>query len=160
MHALPRMISLEAIFVALLGVQLLVIAGHDWITVPGWNHARSVQAAIGRRKLAWATAINAMFPAAALLAALWFWQAPKPLAVRGYWVAYATITVGSAIAMWWLPYFFGTSRDSRPLYRKMYDGTRHVLPERNGDPGPNAAHLVFHGLFLATLAGAVAMFAK
>lgn len=142
---------LELIFVCLLGLQLIVIAGHDWITVPGWNHAHQVQAVVGRRKLAWATAINALFPAGAFAAALWYFHAPKPEFVRQYWFAYTAITVLSAFLMWWLPYFFESRRTTKEDYDRMYAGTRHVLPSRHGHRGPNAVHLGFHLLFLTTL---------
>jgi hypothetical protein len=143
--------SIEIIFAGLIALQFLIIAAHDWINVPGWIHGSQVQAVVGRRKLAWGTLMNVAFPGTALAYAIWFFHEHKPVFVLNYWVIYTAITVTSALFMWWVPYFFGSSAKRAEEYRKMYAGTRHVLPIRKGDPGPNLVHLAFHGLFLSTL---------
>jgi hypothetical protein len=142
---------IEIVFAGLIALQFLIIAAHDWIDVPGWIHGRQVQAVVGQRKLAWGTLVNVAFPGTALVYAIWFFHEPKPFFVLNYWVIYTAITVTGAFLMWWVPYLFGSSAKHAEEYRKMYAGTRHVLPIRKGDPGPNLVHLAFHGLFLSTL---------
>jgi hypothetical protein len=149
--------SIETIFAGLIALQFIIIAAHDWIDVPGWIHGSQVQSVVGRRKLAWATLVTVAFPGTALAYALWFFHEPKPAFVLNYWVGYTAITVATAFFMWWIPYLFGSSPQRAEEYQKMYAGTRHVLPARKGDPGPNVVHLAFHGLFLATLVLALAL---
>jgi hypothetical protein len=149
--------SIEALFAGLIALQFLIIAAHDWVDVRGWIHGSQVQAVVGRWKLAWATLVNVAFPGTAFAYAIWFFHKPKPAFVLNYWVIYTAITVTGAFFMWWGPYFFGSSPTRAEEYQKMYAGTRHVLPVRKGDPGPNLAHLVFHGLFLTTLVLAIAL---
>src|SRR5262249_51453251 len=141
---------MEAVFAFAITLQFLVIVAHDWIDVPGWNHGRQVQAVVGRRKLAIATAINAVFPGTAVAFAWLFWESPKPWYVTDYWLAYCAITLGSAIAMWYVPYLFGTSEEVKRQYGAMYAGTRQALPARGDNPRPNLLHVGFHVLFVAT----------
>jgi hypothetical protein len=75
----------------------------------------------------------------------------------GYWAIYCAVTVGSAIAMWWLPYFFGTKEETKRLYAAMYAGTKQLLPTRGDNPRPNALHLFFHALFILNLALALCL---
>jgi hypothetical protein len=147
----------ETAFTALIALQFAVIVSHDWIDIRGWNHGSQVQQVVGRRKLAIATAINAIFPGAALALALWFWRAPKPELAMDYWILYCGVTVASAIFMWYVPYFLGANETTRREYTGMYAGTRQVLPARGDNPRPNLLHIGFHALFLATLALAIAI---
>ena len=141
---------MNLLFTCLIIVQFVVVVAHDWIDIPGIVCGSQVQAVIGRRKMAWATVINALFPGFAVALALRFFHAPKPHYALWYWLVYTGITVASAFFMWWVPYLFGGSAENRGLYRKMYAGTWFVLPERQGDRGPNLLHLCFHALFLTT----------
>lgn len=129
-----------------------MVVSHDWLEIPGWTHGRQVQAVVGRDKLLAATLINAIFPGVAAAFAIAFWKAPKPWYVTDYWVLYCAITVLSALAMWYVPYFFGTSERTRREYAAMYAGTVNWLPPRGDNPRPNALHIAFHVLFLANLA--------
>jgi hypothetical protein len=61
------------------------------------------------------------------------------------------VTVASAIAMWYVPYYFGTTEQRKRDYAKMYAGTLQVLPARGDNPCPNLLHLCFHALFLINL---------
>jgi|SRR5581483_6013473 len=149
---------MELLFTFLIIVQFAVVAAHDWIDIPGLVCGSQVQATIGRRKLAWATVINSLFPGFAVALSIRFLHVPKPDYALRYWLFYTLITMVSAIAMWWVPYLFGASAKHRELYGKMYAGTRFVLPVRRGDRGPNLTHLCFHVLFLSTFLLALAQF--
>jgi hypothetical protein len=140
-----------AVFAPLLTLQALLVAGHDLVNVPGWAHGRQVRAVLGARKFWSATVVNAVFPAIALRYALRFWRIPPPPHVASYWAIYCAITVGFAVTMWWLPYFFGTDAKNRKLYLAMYAGTKHVLPARGDNPRPNLLHVCFHALFAINL---------
>ena len=142
---------LQIVLAITLTVQLLIIALHDLIDIRGWVHGSQVQQVIGRRKVLWATAINSLFPglAAGLAIAALFGPIPH-FAVR-YSVIYCAMTVVSAIAMWYVPYWLGTDEKTRREYREMYAGTRHLLPARADNPRPNLAHLCFHLIFLVNL---------
>ena len=109
------------------------------------------------RKVFWANAINSLFPglAAAFGIAALFGPIPH-FAVR-YIIIYCAITVLSAIAMWYVPYWMGTDEKSRREYQAMYAGTRHLLPARGDNPRPDLAHLCFHLLFVINLCLALAI---
>ena len=57
----------------------------------------------------------------------------------------------SAIAMWYIPNFFGGGEEHKRMYSQMYEGTHHILPVRGDDPGPNVFHIILHVLFASTL---------
>jgi hypothetical protein len=135
----------------LLTLQCVLIVTHDLVDIRGWHHGSQVRAAVGPRKFWIGTLINAVFPRVALFYALRFWGAAVPGYVASYWAGYCAVTVIFAIAMWWLPYFFGAKDGTKRLYAAMYAGTRHVLPPRGDNPRPNLLHLVFHALFLLNL---------
>jgi hypothetical protein len=141
----------------LITLQFVVVVMHDWVEIPGWSHGRQVQAAIGRRKLALATLINATFPATALALAVAFWNRPTPSFATTYWVVYCAVTLGSAIAMWYIPYLFGAPETTRLLYSRMYANTRQALPARGDNPRPNLLHVCFHVLFVVTFLLALAV---
>jgi hypothetical protein len=141
----------------LLLMQFVVVAVHDLIDIPGWVHGSQVKAVVGRSKFILGTLSTAIFPALAAGFAVYFWSRPKPAYVYSYWMWYCAITVISAIAMWWIPYFFGASEETRRMYTDMYKGTRQVLPVRGDNPRPNVFHLYLHVLFVATLALAVVL---
>ena len=96
--------------------------------------------------------VNAVFPGVAVALAVYFWNGPKPGFVSNYWVIYCAITLASAIAMWYLPYFLGATQECKNDYARMYAGTKHVLPPRGDNPRPNLLHVCFHVLFVVTFA--------
>jgi hypothetical protein len=142
---------IQALFAALITLQFLVIAFHDWLHIPGWTHGRQVHAALGSVKMWVASLINSLFPGLAAFYALYYWHRPKPGFVLTYWIIYCTVTVFGAITAWWIPYFRGTDEKTKDLYAKMYAGTRQILPPHGENPRPNLLHLYFHALFLSTL---------
>jgi len=148
---------METTFGLLIALQFLLVVLHDWLEIPGWTHSRQVQAVVGRKRLMIATAINAIFPGMAVALAILFWRAPKPSAVTNYWLLYCSITVASAVMMWYLPYFFGASENTKRQYAQMYEGTRQILPPRKDHPRPNLLHICFHVLFLVNLWLAIAL---
>src|SRR5580698_456213 len=121
----------------LLLLQFVVIALHDVIDIPGWVHGSQVRAVVGEKKFVLGTLSTVIFPALAAGFAVYFWSRPKPVYVYSYWMWYCGITVASAIAMWWIPYFFGASEETRRMYAEMYKDTRQVLPARGDNPRPN-----------------------
>lgn len=76
-----------------------------------------------------------------------FWHRPRPWFVTDYWLVYCAVTVASAIAMWYVPYFFGATEKQKRDYSGMYAGTRQVLPARGENPRPNLLHVCSHILF-------------
>jgi hypothetical protein len=148
---------IEILFTGLITMQFVLIVLHDWVNIPGWAHGSQVQAVVGRRKLWLATVINAIFPGLAVAFALYFWNKPKPHFATNYWIAYCAVTLASAIAMWYVPYFTGAAEQTKRDYARMYSGTRHVLPPRGDNPRPNLLHLCFHVLFVINLFLALAV---
>ena len=144
--------TLSALLPVLISLQFFAIVLHDLVDIRGWTHGSQVRAAIGARKFWAATLLNAMFPGLAFAFALRFRTAPVPGFVASYWAVYCGITVLSAIAMWWLPYFFGAKEETRRRYAAMYHGTKQVLPARGDNPRPNLLHLFFHALFVLNFA--------
>lgn len=138
---------IQILFTCLITLQFAVVAAHDLVDIPGWTHGSQVQSIIGRRKVWLATLVNALFPGLAAGYAFYFWNRPKPGFVSDYWLIYCGITLVAAIAMWYVPYFFGATEERKQCYSKMYAGTRQVLPSRGDNPRPNLLHLCFHILF-------------
>jgi hypothetical protein len=151
------MAEMQSTFTFVITLQFLAVVFHDWVDIPGWTTGRQVQAVVGRRRLLIATAINAMFPGLAVALALWFWNTPTPAGVVNYWIIYCTVTLGSAVVMWYVPYFFGASAQQSQDYDRMYAGTHHILPPRGDNPRPNVTHIGFHALFVVSLILAVAL---
>jgi hypothetical protein len=152
-----REVVMIRIFGALIVIQFVVVVLHDWLDIPGWNHGSQVQAAIGRRTLLIATIINGVFPATAVVFVLLYSASPRPSFVTSYWLIYCAVTVISAVAMWYVPYFFGASPEKKKLYSAMYARTRQTLPAHGDNPRPNLLHVFFHLLFVATLGLAIAL---
>jgi hypothetical protein len=148
---------MQALFSVLIILQFAAIAVHDLIDIPGWVHGSQVKAVVGRKKLIVATLSTVIFPAIAAAFAIFYWSRPKPVFVLRYWIVYCAITVISAVAMWYVPYFFGASDRTRDEYKRMYEGTRHILPARGDNPRPNIFHIVLHGLFASTLILAIVL---
>jgi len=147
-------------FTCLIALQFLVILCHDLIEVPGWTHTSQMRSALGRRKLWLATIVNSIFPGLAVAFAFRYWNRPKPQFVGRYWLIYCAITVASAIAMWYLPYFLGASAEKKEEYQRFYVGTHQILPPRGDNPRPNLLHLLFHILFLSTFFLALAIYQR
>jgi hypothetical protein len=143
--------KIQTLFTWLITVQFVVVAVHDLVDIPGWTHGSQVQALVGRRKMWLVTLVNAIFPGVAAAFAFYYWNRPKPGFVMDYWVIYCAVTVASAIAMWYVPYVFGTTEERKRDYARMYAGTRQVLSARGDNPRPNLLHLCFHALFAITL---------
>ena len=143
---------IETTFTVLVCLQFLVVGLHDWLEIPGWTHGHQVQSAIGRNKMVIGTLVNGILPGLAAVYALYYWHRPKPAFVLNYWIIYCAVVVMGAISSWWIPYFRGTDEKTKELYRKMYAGTRQVLPPRGDNPRHNLLHLCFHGLGLINLA--------
>ena len=139
------------IFSVLIVVQFLMVVLHDLVTIPGWLTGNQVRAVVGRTKFYLGTAINAVFPGIAAGFVLWFWSRPKPAYIYRYWAVYCAVTMLSAVAMWYVPYLFGASAETKSQYAEMYRGTIQVLPPRGENPRPNLFHLLLHVLFAATL---------
>jgi len=142
---------MELLFTCLIAAQFVVIVSHDLVDIPGWTHGSQVRSVVGARKLWLATLINAVFPGVAVGLAIAFWNRSKPGFVFDYWSIYCAITLASAVAMWYVPYFFGATEEKKVEYSRMYAGTRQVLPARGGNPRPNLLHLCFHVLFVINL---------
>jgi uncharacterized membrane protein len=142
---------MQVLFSVLLMLQCVVIVAHDMVDIPGWVPGRQVREVVGQTKFLVGTAVNAIFPVLAVVFAIYFRSRPKPAFVYSYWAWYCGITVASAIAMWWIPYFFGAKEETRRMYTEMYRGTRQLLPARGDNPRPNVFHLMLHVLLASTL---------
>jgi hypothetical protein len=137
-------------FAYLIILQFVLVTFHDLIDIPGWTHGSQVQAMIGRRKLWLVTFVNGLFPGLAAAWAIYFWRRPHPAFVSNYWLIYCVVTLASAVGMWYVPYFLGTTQERKREYLQMYAGTRQVLPARGDNPRPNLLHICFHALFVVT----------
>jgi hypothetical protein len=139
---------IQTLFACLITLQFVVVTSHDLVDISGWTHGTQVQSIVGRRKLWLVTMVNAIFPGLAVVFAIYFWNRPKPWFVSDYWIIYCAVTLVSAVAMWYVPYFRGTTEERKRDYSRMYAGTRQVLPLRGDNPRPNLLHVCFHALFV------------
>ena len=155
---IPEADAMLVAFTLLITLQFLITLVHDLVEIPGWTHTSQIQAVLGKRKLWAATLINSIFPGVAMAFAWYFWNRPRPEYVNQYWVVYCVVTVISAVAMWYLPYFRGTSEKTKEEYRRFYAGTYQVLPERGDNPRPNLLHLLLHVVYAATLLLALSVY--
>ena len=138
-------------FTLLISLQFLIILLHDLVEIPGWSHTSQMQAVLGKRKLWSITLANSVFPGIAVAFAWYFWNRPRPAYVDRYWLIYCSVTFLSAVAMWYLPYLLGAPEAKKDEYRKLYAGTRQILPPRGNNPRPNLLHVIFHIVFVTTL---------
>jgi hypothetical protein len=143
--------KIQTLFTCLITLQFVVVTSHDLVDIPGWTHGSQVQSIVGRRKLWLMTLVNAIFPGLAVAFAIYFWNKPRPGFVADYWIVYCAVTLGSAIAMWYVPYLLGTTEERKRDCARMYAGTRQVLPPRGDNPRPNLLHVCFHALFVINL---------
>jgi hypothetical protein len=154
---------MAVLFTFLIALQFLIIVSHDLIDIPGLVfgsrlvHGSQVQRIIGKRKVWLATLANSVFPGIAVTFAILFYNQPAPRYASNYWLVYCAVALASAIAMWYLPYLCGASEKQKLEYLKMYEGTVHILPERNGNPRPNLFHIGIHILFVVNFCVAAAM---
>jgi len=139
---------MAALFTLLIALQFVIILLHDLIDIPGLIHGSQIQRIVGRRKVWLATLANSIFPGIAVALAVLFWKKSAPHYASNYWIIYCSITLASAAAMWYLPYLRGASDKQKREYLRMYDGTVHILPERNGNPRPNLFHVGIHIVFV------------
>jgi len=86
------------------------------------------------------------------------WSHTGQAYVDRYWLIYCALTLISAVAMWYLPYFFGCSEAKIDEYQRLYAGTRQILPARGNNPRPNLLHVIFHLVFVATLSLALLIY--
>ena len=142
---------MQTAFAMLISLQFLIILLHDLVEIPGWSHSSQVQAVLGKQKLWAATLINSIFPGIAAAFAWYFWNRQRPAYVDRYWLIYCAVTLLSAVAMWYLPYFLGASDAKKNEYQRFYAGTHQILPARGNNPRPNLLHVIFHVVFAATL---------
>jgi len=149
--------TIQILFTGLMTLQFLVVSLHDLIDLPGWTTATQVQSIVGRRKLWMITLVNALFPGLAVVLGIYFWNSRKPGFVLDYWVVYSAVTLASAIAMWYVPYFLGATEKRKREYSSMYAGTRQILPPRGDNPRPNLLHVCFHVLFVINFLLALAL---
>jgi hypothetical protein len=138
---------MQVLFVCLITLQFIVVALHDLVEIPGWTNAAQVKSIVGRRRLWMVTLVNSIFPGLAAAFAIYFLNRPRPRFVGNYWMIYCAVTLASAIAMWYVPYLFGTTEERKRDYSGMYAGTRQILPPRGDHPRPNLLHVCFHVLF-------------
>jgi hypothetical protein len=150
----------QTAFTILISLQFLIILLHDLVEIPGWSHTGQMQAVLGKHKLWMATLANSVFPGVAVGFAFYFWNRTRPAYVDRYWLIYCAVTLLSAIAMWYLPYFFGASETKKDEYQRLYAGTRQVLPPRGNNPRPNLLHAIFHVVFVATFSISVVICAR
>lgn len=150
-YAVDSEADIQTLFTWLMTVQFLAVAVHDLVDIPGWTHGGQVQSLVGGRKLWLVTLVNSIFPGVAAAFAVYYWKRPEPVFVTDYWVIYCAVAVLSAIAMWYIPYFRGTTDERRREYARMYADTWQLLPPRGDNPRPNLLHLCFHALFVANL---------
>jgi hypothetical protein len=152
--------KLQILFTGLITLQFIVVAAHDLVDIPGWTHGAQVKALLGRRKVWLVTLINSVFPGLAVAFAFYFWNRRKPGYVADYWLIYCAVTLGSAIAMWYVPYFWGTTEEKKRDFSRMYAGTKQVLPARGDNPRPNLLRVCFHVLFVVNFFLAVILWSR
>lgn len=139
------------LFTLLISLQFVIILTHDLVDIPGLVHGSQVQRILGRRKVWLATIVNSILPGIAVGFALAFWNKPVPGYASNYWIIYCAIAMASAVAMWYLPYFRGAPEQHKLEYLRMYEGTIHILPQRDNNPRPNLFHVGIHVLFAVNL---------
>jgi hypothetical protein len=144
-------IKIQTLFASLIVLQFVAVTSHDLVDIRGWTHGSQVQLLVGRRKFWLITLANAVFPGLAVAFAIRYWSTPIPGFVADYWAIYCAVTVASAVGMWYVPYFLGTTEPRKREYSVMYAGTRHLLPARGDNPRPNLLHICFHALFVVNL---------
>lgn len=138
-------------FAILISMQFVLILLHDLVDIPGLVSGSTIQSAIGKRKVIGIAFMNAIFPGVAAGLAIRFWKGRAPAAVWNYWVIYCSVTVLSAIVMWYVPYLRGRDAGPSGSAARLHGNTVRVLPPRGDNAGPDLFHMLMHLVFLANL---------
>jgi hypothetical protein len=137
-------------FIACQTFVVLFIALHDWVPLGKLNNVKGVRSADPIRKLAVTTLVSVLPFAVALIATIHYAAGPFPgWLLWLLWLAYGAALYG-VLRTWYVPYFLVNEPERARRYKLMHAGTLTFLPERNG-LAPNALHVVFHAVILATV---------
>jgi hypothetical protein len=138
-------------FIACQTFVVLFIALHDWIPLGSLNNVKGVRAADPVGKLAVSTLVSVLPFAVALAGTVRYAALPFPMWLSWLlWLSYGFALYG-VLRTWYVPYLLVSEPDRARRYRLMHADTITFLPERNG-LAPNALHVVFHAVLLATVA--------
>ena len=139
---------IEFIFADLLIVQLAYLLFHDLVDLFPYNDIERIKSFKPKGKLVISVIGNSMPAVVALFFVVRYIGEYKPWFVTAYLVFYFSTTLLLIFLNWYLPYFFGASEKETADYEFLYGRTRQILPPRNGNPRPNALHVILHSLFV------------
>jgi hypothetical protein len=138
-------------FIACQTFVVLFIALHDWLPLGKLNNVEGVRSADPVGKLAVTTLVSVLPFAVALGATIHYSPGPFPVWLSWLlWISYGFALYG-ALRTWYVPYLVVDEPERAQRYKLMHCGTLTFLPERNG-LAPNALHVFFHAVLLATAA--------
>jgi hypothetical protein len=138
------------VFIACQAFVVLFIALHDWMPLGRFNNVKGVRSADPIGKLAVTTFVSALPFAVALGGTIYYAAGPFPIWLSWLlWISYGVAVYG-VLRTWYVPYLLVNEPDRARRYKLMHGGTSTFLPERNGF-APNALHVVFHAVLLATV---------
>lgn len=134
---------MQATFVVLLSILLLLYLVQDTVPMPPLNSQRQMLKHLGWTKIVLGTALMSGLIACALWVAIKYAGRPLPLGAKIFYLAFWPMTLLGMYDAWYRPYFSGPRPKDLEDYAKYHAGTHTFLPPRNGYPGPNTFHLVF-----------------
>lgn len=131
------------LFILLQFCLLFFMLLHDWLPVAPLNDVstlRRVDGDFGRLKGAIINGTCVLIP---LFLTLKYVGSIIPLStIITIACFYLSLTIGT-IFSWWTPYFFGSSKKHKELFKK-FNNTHHFLPKRNDNIRPNTLHVLLH----------------
>jgi len=138
------------LLLALQGLQVTILALHDWIPLGKLNDVKAVRAQDTLTQLLTVTAVQTVPFAFGLVCSVFYRYTPYPGWLYGWlWVSYGALFIGQ-IQAWWIPYLIRPQPKRAARYQRVFGTTHSVLPVRNGIT-PNTLHLMLHLATLATL---------
>jgi uncharacterized membrane protein YraQ (UPF0718 family) len=116
---------------------------HDWISVPPFNNIAALKKADDNWSRLKGSAINGISVIIPLWLTLEYFDSIPPIATLITIIYfYLGLTIGT-IYSWWIPYFFGSSKQHEEKFQKFKD-THHFLPKRGNNIIPNTLHVLLH----------------
>ena len=133
---------MQATFVILLSILLVVYLIQDAVHMPPLNNQRQMVKHLGWTKIILGTALMSGLIGYSLWVAINYRGQPLPLGAKIFYLVFWTMLLLGMFDSWYRAYFFGPKPKDLDDYSKYHAGTHTILPPRNGYPGPNTFHLV------------------
>lgn len=134
--------NLVYFFIILQTVLLLFVALHDWINLPPLTNIKDLKKGMSFRSRVIGSIIYFLVVFIPLILTIVHRDSLTTSILVHINIFYGLLTLG-AILSWWVPYFFGSSEESKSNF-VVYNNTHHFLPKIKDNVIPNSFHVILH----------------